>query len=288
MIDVFRTETEFITFHAMNDSQNKESIGLVPTMGNLHQGHISLLEKAIEENDIAIITIFVNPTQFSESEDLDLYPRTWQQDLEKVEQLAKKYPHKKVIIFYPESEDVIYPNGKAITFSHQRLRSVLEGELRATHFDGVTTVVKRLFEITKPNKAYFGKKDFQQQVIIKDMVDILNLPISITSLPIVREATGLAMSSRNRYLSNEEKKQALTLYRTLNEVAKLLGNGPNGVEKAKNFIADALTSDHRWNYLELRTQNLETVSNDTVSFVILGNYQLGTTRLLDNIELEIK
>ena len=283
MIEVFKTENEFIDFHNQNKIQC-QSIGFAPTMGNLHEGHISLLKKALQENDIGIISIFVNPTQFGAGEDLDLYPRTWKEDLKKIEGLAVKYSHKKVIIFYPESDKVIYPHKKETTYAHKKLNHILEGEVRSTHFDGVTTVVKRLFEIVKPNRAYFGKKDYQQQVIIKDMVKELNLPISIVAIPIFREQSGLAMSSRNNYLSHDEKEKALTLYQTLNEVAKTLSLG---LKEARELISQKLKSDSRWNYLEVRTKDLEVATSDSSDFVILGNYQLGNTRLLDNIEIKL-
>jgi pantoate--beta-alanine ligase len=283
MIEVFKTENEFIDFHNQNKIQC-QSIGFAPTMGNLHEGHISLLEKALQENDIGIISIFVNPTQFGAGEDLDLYPRTWKEDLKKIEGLAFKYSNKKFIIFYPESDKVIYPHKKETTYAHKKLNHILEGAVRSTHFDGVTTVVKRLFEIVKPNRAYFGKKDYQQQVIIKDMVKELNLPISIVAIPIFREQSGLAMSSRNNYLSHDEKEKALTLYQTLNEVAKTLSLG---LKEARELISQKLKSDSRWNYLEVRTKDLEVATSDSSDFVILGNYQLGNTRLLDNIEIKL-
>lgn len=284
MIEIFKTEKEFMDFHLQNEINN-QSIGFAPTMGNLHTGHITLLAKALQENDIGVISIFVNPTQFGVGEDLNQYPRTWNQDLEKIASLESKYPDKKIIIFYPESEQVIYPHGKETTYSHKRLSGILEGKVRSTHFDGVTTVVKRLFEIVKPDKAYFGKKDYQQQIIIKDMVQELNLPVSVIALPIVREQSGLAMSSRNNYLSLQEKEQALTLYHSLNEVTKALSIS---LQEAKKLISQKTESDSNWNYLEVRTKKLEVAHSDSKELVVLGNYQLGKTRLLDNIEVQLQ
>lgn len=286
MLRIFKTEQEFDTFYSESLQDNRpQRIGFVPTMGNLHQGHISLLEKALEDNDIAVISIYVNPTQFGADEDLGDYPRTWSEDLQKIEFTARNYSNKNVIVFYPESDRVIYPKGQNISYSHKRLRNILEGQVRATHFDGVTTVVKRLFEIIRPHNAYFGKKDYQQQVIIKDMVKDLGMPISIITMPIVREESGLAMSSRNNYLSTDEKQKAVTLSKTLKHIATLL---PNGIEHALKYIEIQIKNDTHWNYLEIRNKDLTLDLKDSNELVILGNYQLGSTRLLDNLEVEIK
>jgi pantoate--beta-alanine ligase len=281
MITVLKTENEFIDFH----HSNHKSIGFAPTMGNLHEGHITLLRQALKENDIGIISIFVNPTQFAVGEDLDDYPRTWEEDLAKIEALSKEFPKKDIIIFFPESEKVIYPDHMETTFSHPELRGILEGKFRPTHFDGVTTVVKRLFEIVKPDKSYFGKKDYQQLAIINDMTQKLQLPVEIIGMPIIREASGLAMSSRNLYLDVKQREQALTLNKTLNHLANV---AKNDLLHAQKEIPQILAQDSHWNYLEIRQAlTLKEASSNDKELVILGNYQLGQTRLLDNIEVSL-
>lgn len=280
MVKIFKTVIEFEIFHQTNN----KSIGFVPTMGNLHLGHISLLEKALEQNEIAIISIYVNPTQFAANEDLDKYPRTWNEDLEKITNLSNDFPNKEVIIFYPESDAQIYPNGKDTTYTHKKLRSILEGEVRPEHFDGVTSVVKRLFEITRPTIAYFGKKDFQQYIIIKDMVKEINLPVKVVAMPIIRESDGLAMSSRNRFLDHGQRQKALILNKSLKEIQQIL---TLDLKKARQHANKLIINDNNWNYLEVRNaKDLKLASETDQHIVILGNYQLGNTRLLDNLEVE--
>ena len=174
-------------------STQETSIGLVPTMGALHQGHLSLLEESIRNNDITVISIFVNPTQFNNSEDLLNYPRTQENDIEKIKTVSEN-----IILYAPTVEDVY--EGKTVSqhFDFDGLENQMEGKFRPGHFDGVGTVVKRLFEIVKPTNAYFGEKDFQQLQIIKKMVSKLNIPVNIVGCPILRESNGLAMSSRNK------------------------------------------------------------------------------------------
>jgi pantoate--beta-alanine ligase len=261
-------------------NETEGTIGLVPTMGNLHRGHLSLLEASLKFNDRSVITIFVNPTQFGEDEDLSEYPRTLGDDLAQIFELNQSH-NKEIAIFIPNEKE-IYPNSKETTYSDKVLRGELEGSVRPTHFDGVTTVVRRLFEITHPNMAFFGKKDYQQLIIVKKMVQKLGLNVIVKGLPIVREDSGLAMSSRNNYLSEAQKEEALTLRHTLLEVETLLGRDP--LDKIQEFIQKK-RSEQNWNYLELRHPfTLAPIENLKSGAVILGNYQVGTTRLLDNIE----
>jgi pantoate--beta-alanine ligase len=283
MIEILKNEKDFIEFHEQNQDK---TIGFVPTMGNLHKGHISLLEASFQDNDISIISIFVNPTQFGEHEDLDAYPRTFEDDLNKIKDLHTQYSSKEVYVFFPESDKVIYPEGFSDYISIPALNSVIEGEVRPTHFDGVATVVKRLFNIVKPHRAYFGKKDYQQLRLVEKLVDQESLSVNIIGLPIVREQDGLAMSSRNNYLNKEQREEALHLNRKLKEISSILSQ--EGLEAAANLAQKTIDSDSRFNYIEIRKQSdLTKPSLGDKKLVLLGNLQIGTTRLLDNIEVNI-
>ena len=198
--------------HLKTISTQETSIGLVPTMGALHQGHLSLLKESIKNNDITVISIFVNPTQFNNSEDLLNYPRTQENDIEKIKTVSEN-----IILYSPTVEDVY--EGKTVSqhFDFDGLENQMEGKFRPGHFDGVGTIVKRLFEIVKPTNAYFGEKDFQQLQIIKKMVSKLNIPVNIVRCPILRESNGLAMSSRNERLSEKDKQFASIIYNTISK-----------------------------------------------------------------------
>lgn len=197
----------FLTLKYMN-----QSVGFVPTMGALHNGHLSLLKIAQKENRIVVVSIFVNPTQFNNMDDLLKYPKTLKDDLALLEKESN-------IIVYTPTVDDIYPEGEiSESFDFDGLEFEMEGKFRPGHFEGVGTVVKRLFEIVKPTNAYFGEKDFQQLQIIKKMVSRLGLPINIVSCPIFRERSGLAMSSRNERLSTKNREEAHFIYKSLQKV----------------------------------------------------------------------
>ena len=189
-------------------------IGFVPTMGALHEGHLSLVRKAIQETEIVVVSIFVNPTQFNDPKDLERYPRNLSADLKLVENTGCH------IVFAPSVKE-IYPVPDTRIFGFGDLEVVMEGKFRPGHFNGVAQVVSRLFEIVKPQKAYFGQKDFQQLAIVKNMVMQLQLPVEIIPCPIVRETNGLAMSSRNELLSVEERENASAISRALSEAREL-------------------------------------------------------------------
>ena len=191
-------------------AQNK-TVGFVPTMGALHLGHLSLVSKALKENDDVVVSIFVNPTQFNKKEDLKKYPRTLERDIKLLKTLSKN----SIIIYAPSVSDIYDQNIKAIDFDFDGLENEMEGKFRPGHFDGVGTVVKRLFEIVKPDNAYFGEKDFQQLQIVKKLVEKFQLPVNVISCEIYREESGLALSSRNERLSISHKKAAPFIYRTL-------------------------------------------------------------------------
>jgi len=186
------------------------TIGFVPTMGALHAGHLALMERSLQENDCTVVSIFVNPTQFNNPEDLAKYPRTLEEDVRKITALSSK-----IIVYAPSVEDIYDGNPVSQSFDFDGLENQMEGKFRPGHFDGVGTIVKRLFEIVTPTNAYFGEKDFQQLQIVKKLVVKNQLPVTIIGCPIYREANQLAMSSRNERLSTEERDQASLIYKTL-------------------------------------------------------------------------
>jgi len=188
----------------------KRSIGLVPTMGALHQGHLSLVEKSMDANDFTVVTIFVNPTQFNNIDDLEKYPSNLQGDLDLLESLSKE-----IMVFAPTKSEIYKGNVKSKTYNFEGLEKVMEGEFREGHFNGVATIVELLFDAVKPTRAYFGEKDFQQLQIIKKLVEKNNTPLEIVSCPIFRESNGLAYSSRNERLSISTRKEAGFIYETL-------------------------------------------------------------------------
>ncbi|WP_112085868.1 pantoate--beta-alanine ligase [Flavobacterium lacus] len=206
---------------------DQTSIGFVPTMGALHEGHLSLLRKALQENKLVMISIFVNPTQFNNPEDLENYPRTLDRDVQKIATLSDK-----VVIYAPTVDDIY--NGKTVSqsFNYDGLEHQMEGKHRPGHFDGVGTIVKRLFEIVQPKNAYFGEKDFQQLQIIKKLAQKYNIPVNVVGCPIHREKNGLAMSSRNERLSEAEKEESALIFKTLTTAKKIFGT------KSANEVSD--------------------------------------------------
>jgi pantoate--beta-alanine ligase len=189
---------------------NNDKIGFVPTMGALHQGHLSLMQQSLSENDTTVVSIFVNPTQFNNPQDLEKYPRTLDVDLKKIENLNPK-----IIVYAPTVDDIYDGKPTSQTFDFDGLENQMEGKFRPGHFNGVGTVVKRLFEIVKPTNAYFGEKDFQQLQIIKKMVSKNKMKVNVIGCPIYREPNDLAMSSRNELLSTQEKQEASLIYKAL-------------------------------------------------------------------------
>ena len=189
---------------------NRKTIGFVPTMGALHLGHISLVEQANLENDCVVVSIFVNPTQFDNPNDLLKYPRTIENDIAHLKRFSKN-----IFIFSPSALDLYNNNINSKSYNFSGIESEMEGKHRIGHFDGVGTVLNLFFRIIKPNKAYLGEKDFQQLRIVKKLVEIENLPVKVIGCPTIRETSGLAMSSRNKRLNNEQLKEAILIYKTL-------------------------------------------------------------------------
>jgi pantoate--beta-alanine ligase len=213
--------------HLKSVAKENTTIGFVPTMGALHQGHLSLIEKSLGENQVTVVSIFVNPTQFNNAEDLEKYPRTLEKDTQKIENVSKE-----VLVFAPSVEDIYNGNTVSASFNFDGLENQMEGEHRPGHFDGVGTIVKRLFEIVHPTNAYFGEKDFQQLQIVKKMVEKHQMPVNVIGCPIFREQNGLAMSSRNERLSAQQREDASLIYKTLKTAKEKFGT-----ESAKEVIS---------------------------------------------------
>ena len=254
------------------------SIGLVPTMGYLHAGHGSLIEQSVKNNDKTVVSVFVNPTQFGPNEDLEKYPRDIKRDSELVASLGGD------IIFNPEPEEM-YKKNNATTIKVEGLSQKLCGITRPIHFAGVCQVVSKLFNIVTPDNAYFGLKDFQQYVIINKMVDDLNFPVKINPCAIVREESGLALSSRNVYLTDEERKSALSLNQSLNYAKSLISSG----EKRASFIIDEITKIinnvpySKIDYVKIvDIDTLDDINTVEKKYAVLLAVYIGKTRLIDN------
>ena len=267
-----------------NARRNGNSVGCIPTMGALHQGHVSLVERARAECDFVVATIFVNPIQFGPNEDFSKYPRTLEADLELCRNAGAD------LIFTPQTASMYTSQAQTIV-RVTKLASVLEGAHRPGHFDGVSTVVTKLFNITEPDRAYFGQKDFQQQLIIRQMVMDLDQPVEIVTCPIIREPDGLAMSSRNRYLSADERSRAGQLSKVLRKAMQMAEDATMGPEKIAARMADSLNSSGG---IELQyavvadVDTLELLSKRPETGVALIAARVGTTRLIDNQILQFR
>ena len=258
------------------------SIGLVPTMGALHQGHLSLVEQAGEQTGFVVVSIFVNPTQFNDKGDLERYPRNLQKDIDFLTQSSCG------LIFAPDADE-IYPEPDTRQFDFGQLEQVMEGKFRLGHFNGVAQVVSRLFEIVEPDKAFFGMKDFQQMTIIKEMVIKLNLPVEIVSCPIIREADGMAMSSRNTLLSPDERRNAVVISATLFEAVNKTGQ--LSVEELCNWVIERINENEYLNteYFEIvNADTLLAVNNWDEPCIKVGCIAVhcGKIRLIDNVMFE--
>ena len=256
-----------------------KSIGFVPTMGALHEGHLTMMRQSIEYNDITVISIFVNPLQFGPDEDFEAYPRQINQDVTSAKQIGVDY------VFYPSVEEM-YPKPLDITLNVGRLASVLEGAQRPGHFEGVVTIVNKLFNIVQPHVAYFGKKDAQQLAIIEQMVKEMNHPILIQGVDIVRERDGLARSSRNVYLTEKERQQAPHLYKSLQLAKALYDDGERQsdrmIEKVTEYLQTHIEGTIEdvaiYSYPELVQQ-----ANMTGQIFISLAVKFSKARLIDNI-----
>ncbi|NQV85535.1 MAG: pantoate--beta-alanine ligase [Woeseiaceae bacterium] len=264
--------------------QNGDRIALVPTMGNLHSGHMSLVNLAREQAERVVVSIFVNPTQFGEDEDYEQYPRTLERDTRRLKKPAAD------LIFVPDVETV-YPFGvkDATTISVPRITENFCGASRPGHFNGVTSVVARLFALVQPDVAIFGQKDYQQQLVIRHMSRDLNLPIKIITGETIREKDGLAMSSRNQYLSEDDRVKAATLFKVLSEAGAELQSGQRNFEELEaKSVAKLSDASFAVDYFSIRRAlNLEMPDRDCDELVVLAAASLGHARLIDNIVITI-
>lgn len=275
---IVKTKTELVGLTDIYKNEGKR-IGFVPTMGALHQGHISLVRESLNQSDITVVSIFVNPTQFNDPEDLKRYPRVPENDLALLEEAGCD------IVFMPSVEE-IYPDDCTRTFDFGHLGTVMEGAKRPGHFNGVGQVVSILFEMVRPDKAFFGMKDFQQIAIIKDMVRQMKFPVEIVPCPIVREISGLAMSSRNTLLEENHKKNAPHIYATLKKAHAL--RSKMNVTELKSWVHSEIDNNPY-----LKTEYVEIVDGDSLKIsenweeegtkVMCVAVYAGKIRLIDNI-----
>jgi len=278
---VYRTRDD-LSGHLNSVRRDNKSIGLVPTMGALHRGHTSLVEKAAAENDVVVVTIFVNPTQFNDPADLERYPRTLDRDLDMLQKLEAD------LVFIPSIKEM-YPEVDDRIFDLHPLNKVMEGKHRHGHFNGVAQIVSKLFLLTLPDRAYFGQKDFQQLVIVRRLKEILNLDIQIVPCPIVREMDGLAMSSRNERLTREERKLAPYIYETLKLAAEK--KEEFSPSELKEWVRDRFDRKPELGleYFEIvEDKALTSISDwdEGLNKVACLAVQLGKVRLIDNLNFD--
>jgi pantoate--beta-alanine ligase len=263
-----------------------QRVGLVPTMGALHEGHVELIKRCRARTDFLVVSIFVNPTQFGEGEDFGRYPRPLEHDLRQCESAG-------VDLVFAPSVPTVYPHGSHSTFVEvPGLSDVLEGASRPGHFRGVTTVVLKLFELVLPDLAIFGQKDFQQQLVIRHMVEDLHVPVELAVAPTVREPDGLALSSRNRYLNPQERQAAPVLYRALAQAMQAVAAGEPRAERVRQILIETLELEPlvRLEYAEVAdAETLEPLGILTKErpAVALLAVRIGTTRLIDNALLSV-
>jgi len=272
-----------IKAYLRKQQKDGKTIGFVPTMGYLHKGHLSLIEKAAGENDIVVVSVFVNPTQFGAGEDFERYPRDLERDIALAAEAGAD------VLFAPEAEEM-YPAGYQTYVEVEEITKHLCGKSRPGHFRGVATVVTKLFNIVGPERAYFGQKDAQQAIVIKRMVKDLNMDVSIVVCPIIREKDGLAMSSRNVYLNQEERKQALVLWQSLNHCKTLIEKGERNAAKLKDEIENMIRGKPlaRIDYVSIvDAETLEEVDILKSKTLVALAVKFGKTRLIDNILVEV-
>lgn len=279
---IFNKKAELVK-HIQTIIESKKSIGFVPTMGALHEGHLSLMATSLKNNALTVVSIFVNPTQFNNPEDLKKYPRTLERDVEKIKKISQN-----IILYAPSVEDIYEGNTNSESYSFDGLEFQMEGKFRLGHFDGVGTIVKRLFEIIKPTHAYFGEKDFQQLQIVKKLVEKHQIPVKIVGCPIHRESNGLAMSSRNERLSAQERKEASVIFKTL-ETAKVKF-GTKSAKEVTEWVQKVFQNNAKFTleYFEIADENtLKTITRKSKNkkyraFIAVF---VNNIRLIDTISL---
>ena len=256
--------------------EENRNIALVPTMGGLHEGHLKLIDKAKECSDTVVVSVFVNPTQFAENEDFEAYPKTLSEDKEILEAIE-------VDALFVPLENQIYPDGSSQDYDVGEMGKILCGISRPIHFNGVAQVVSRLFDIVKPDYAVFGEKDYQQLLIIESLVERESLKTTIVSVPTVRESDGLAMSTRNNYLSSADRVNAALFYQQLVATKIAIQSGVD-ISKATEQAVDALSGVFDIEYIEvLNANNLTQITTSSNEIIIISAVKLGETRLIDNI-----
>ncbi|MDY8135263.1 pantoate--beta-alanine ligase [Aquimarina sp. 2201CG5-10] len=263
--------------------KEKKTIGFVPTMGALHRGHLALVERAIQENDVVIVSIFVNPTQFNDNEDLVKYPRTLASDVDLLSELSSE-----IIVFAPTPKEVYGDDMKSIKYDFEGLEHEMEGKFRPGHFDGVGTVLKHLFSIVSPTKAYFGEKDFQQLQIVKKLVEIEKMSVTIVGCPIYREESGLALSSRNKRLNEKQKTASPLIYKTLKQVKTDFGI--KNVNTLYDWVSEQFenSKELKLEYFEIaKISDLKSVKHKEkdIEYRAFIAVFAGEIRLIDNIAL---
>nr|WP_019417597.1 pantoate--beta-alanine ligase [Anoxybacillus sp. ST70] len=270
--------------HIIAERQKGKTIGFVPTMGYLHEGHVALLQRARQENDIVVLSIFVNPLQFGPNEDFDRYPRDFERDCEMAKQAGVD------IVFYP-SVDEMYPHEPSVTVKvHERV-DVLCGKSRPGHFDGVATVVTKLFHIVMPHRAYFGMKDAQQVAVIDGLIRDFHFPIELIAVPTVREEDGLAKSSRNVYLSERERQEAPALYAALQKGKAFIEAGERDVEKVRQAIVHHIEQHTSGviDYVEIYSYpELKPIQTLQGNIIIALSVRFTNARLIDNIVMNVQ
>jgi len=260
----------------------RKTIGFVPTMGALHIGHLSLIRRARKENDLVVVSIFVNPVQFGSKEDFKKYPRAFKKDVLLCKKTGVDF------IFYPNAKDM-YPKDYKTYVNVEDLSDCLCGKSRPGHFKGVATIVAKLFNIIRPDTAYFGQKDAQQAVIIKKMAQNLNIPLKIKVMPTVREKDGLAMSSRNIYLNAEERKEAVVLYKALKKAKEIIAHGKKNSQEVIAMMSSLIKQSRavKIDYVSIVDfENLKPVKIIKNRVLVALAVRFGKTRLIDNVIIE--
>lgn len=260
----------------------KKLIGFVPTMGNLHEGHLTLVRAAKKICDVVVVSIFVNPIQFGAGEDFDSYPRTLEQDSRLLADVGCD------IIFAPSVDQMYGKQPRLTNISVSQITNDLCGQSRPGHFDGVAVVVTKLFNIVQPDYAFFGQKDYQQLAVIRQLVQDLNIPLEVIGVPIVRAADGLALSSRNGYLSEEQRSIAPTIYQLLKHAEVGLGEGQSLSQVLANISTELTRAGFVVDYVEARQPNLQPIDEFDRDLVLFIAAKLGSTRLIDNLQINFK
>ena len=279
-----KTETTIqgLTASLAPAGSTKKLIGFVPTMGNLHEGHLTLVRAAKKICDVVVVSIFVNPIQFGAGEDFDSYPRTLEQDSRLLADVDCD------IIFAPSVEQMYGTQPRLTNISVGQITDDLCGKSRPGHFDGVAVVVTKLFNIVQPNFAFFGQKDYQQLAVIRQLVQDLNMPLEVIGVPIVRAEDGLALSSRNGYLSEQQRAIAPTIYQLLKQAEQQLHEG-HALAQVLESISNQLTqAGFVVDYVEARQTNLQPIAQFDRNVVLFVAAKLGTTRLIDNLQVDFK